>query len=63
MHIRQAVDHLVRAAACEEKLEDGSHSEVLLYFVARSVATECGIDITDTINRSRSYAATQARED
>lgn len=51
-----AIRHLARAAACEELLNDGSHSEGQLWFLVRALCTEHGHSITDTIDSARRYA-------
>lgn len=53
---RIAVSNLARAAACEELLEDGSHSEGQLYFLVRALCNEHGIDQHRVINGAKIYA-------
>ncbi len=54
--VQVAVTALSRAAACEELLDDGSHSEGQLYFLVRALCAEHGIMVDPVVETARRYA-------
>lgn len=57
--VRQAIIRLAQAAACEEALEDGSHSEGQLWFLVRALCAEHGHDYDAMVRDGRAFAALQ----
>lgn len=60
---RSAIVDLARAAACEELLDDGSHSECQLYFLVRALCNEHGHNYQTIVNGAKRYAHTIYRGD
>lgn len=56
-HVRQAISHLARAAACEQQLLDGSNNEAQLWFLVRALCHEHGVDYQTEVVHARAYAA------
>lgn len=55
-HARQAIFHLARAAACEELIVDGSHSEGQLWFLMRAMCAEHGLNPNVYVESARADA-------
>lgn len=53
---RRAAVALAQAAACEELLEDGSHSEGQLFFLCRAMCAEHGFPFESFAAEGRRYA-------
>lgn len=54
---KQAIERLAIAAACEERLDDGSNSEGQLWFLVRALCAEHGHPVKDMIRHGRNFAA------
>jgi hypothetical protein len=51
-----AIKHLARAAALEEQINDGSHSEGQLWFLVRAMCNEHGRSVEMVTDSARRYA-------
>lgn len=56
MAAAQATEALATAAACEELIKDGSHSEGQLWFLVRAMCAEHGYNVEQTIAQGRERA-------
>jgi hypothetical protein len=54
--VHQGIIRLAQAAACEERLDDGSHSEGQLWFLVRALCAEHGHDVDDMVRTGRDFA-------
>lgn len=54
--LHQGIIRLAQAAALEERLDDGSHTEVMLWFLVRSLCEETGHDYDEAVRTGREYA-------
>jgi ABC-type cobalamin/Fe3+-siderophores transport system ATPase subunit len=53
---KEAITALSIAAACEELIQDGSHSEGQLWFLARALCNEHGVNYEQKVLFARSHA-------
>lgn len=53
---RRAIRNLAEAAACEELIQDGSHSENQLWFVVRALCAEHGLSYDQYVTLGRNRA-------
>jgi hypothetical protein len=56
INLQVGIKHFARAAACEELLADGSHTENMLWFIVRSMCNECGHNFNSVKDAARRYA-------
>ncbi len=52
----QGIIRLAQSAACEERLDDGSNTEVMLWYVVRSLCVEAGFDYDEMVKAGREFA-------
>ena len=55
--LKQGIERLANAAACEEMLDDGGGTEHFLYFLVRSLCAETGHDYEETVRMARNFAS------